>query len=52
VYGTESPDGAPPIEEPIPPQYNLDSKEQFEVPEGGSETADFNLDIPNFKRTP
>jgi hypothetical protein len=52
VYPKDAPDGAPPAYEPIPPKYNVDSQETFEVPDGGTDQAEFNLDIPDFKRTP
>lgn len=34
---------------PIPPEYNKSTKLNFEVPDEGSENADFNLENPNFK---
>jgi 5-hydroxyisourate hydrolase-like protein (transthyretin family) len=51
-YPKESPDGAPQVYEPIPPKYNLDSEVTFEVPADGTDQANFDLEIPNFKRTP
>jgi hypothetical protein len=51
-YPKDAPDGAPPAYEPIPPKYNVESETEFVVPDDGTEAADFDLDIPGFKRTP
>lgn len=46
-----SPDGDPraasvkPPVEPIPPSWNADSKVEFEVPPGGTDQANFNIDL-------
>ena len=44
--GTSSPDGAPAsrkIADPIPPEWNGESKVEFEVPSGGSDKANFDI---------
>ena len=44
--GTSSPDGAPTSRksaDPIPPEWNGESKVEFEVPAGGSDKANFDI---------
>jgi hypothetical protein len=41
---TGSADGAPVEREMVPPEYNYQSKLEFEVPAGGTNNADFQLD--------
>ena len=44
--GTSSPDGAPTAKisaDPIPPEWNGESKVEFEVPAGGSDKANFDI---------
>lgn len=44
--GTSSPDGAPTSRksaDPIPPEWNGESKVEFEVPSGGSDKANFDI---------
>jgi hypothetical protein len=43
--GVGSPDGAPVDKrvEPIPPEWNSESEQQFEVPPGGTDQANFDI---------
>ena len=35
--------------DPIPPKWNAHSTVEFEVPAGGTDKADFNIDNPKYK---